>query len=122
MKTQKEIEQLAEKYYPPYPDGTITDEIRVLREGFIKGYSCQEDMTDKKPVTKEIVDYAMKITSKDVRAPKCVRDGIVKRMYTEKDIIDAVIFGMRKGLFVGLEAETDCDWVNNYVKSLNKQD
>jgi hypothetical protein len=47
MKTQEEIEQLAEKYYPPYPDGTITDEIRVLREGFIKGYSCQEDMTDK---------------------------------------------------------------------------
>ena len=48
MKTKEEIEQLAEKYYPPYPDGTITDEIRVLREGFIKGYSCQEDMADKK--------------------------------------------------------------------------
>jgi hypothetical protein len=71
-----------------------------------------------KACTQAIVDEAMRITSKDVRAPKCVRDGIVKRMYTEKDIIDAVIFGMRKGLNVGLEAETDCDWVNNYVKSI----
>lgn len=45
-KTKKEIEQLAEKYYPPYPDGIITDEIRALREGLIKGYiQCQEDMT-----------------------------------------------------------------------------
>ena len=48
MKTKEEIEQLAEKYYPPYPDGIITDEIRVLREGFIKGYRCQEDMVDEK--------------------------------------------------------------------------
>lgn len=48
MKTSEEIEQLAEKYYPPYPDGIITDEIRALREGFIKGYRCQEDMADKK--------------------------------------------------------------------------
>lgn len=44
MKTKQEIEQLAEKYYPPYPDEIITDEIRLLREGFIKGYRCQEDM------------------------------------------------------------------------------
>ena len=71
-----------------------------------------------KACTQAIVDEAMRITSKDVRSPKCVRDGIVKRMYTEEDIIDAVIFGMRKGLSVGLEAETDCDWVNNYVKSI----
>lgn len=48
MKTQEEIMQLAEKYYPPYPDGIITDEIRALREGFIKGYRCQEHMVEKK--------------------------------------------------------------------------
>jgi hypothetical protein len=47
MKTQEEIEQLAEKYYPPYPDGIITDEIRLLREGFIKGCRCLEDIADK---------------------------------------------------------------------------
>lgn len=29
-----------------------------------------------KPCTWEIVQYAMKVTSKDVRQPKCVRDGM----------------------------------------------
>ena len=48
MKSKEEIEQLAEKYYPSYPDGIITDEIKTLREGFIKGYRCQKDMADKK--------------------------------------------------------------------------
>lgn len=71
-----------------------------------------------KACTQAIVDEAMRIVSKDVRAPKCVRDGIVKRMYTEKDIIDAVLFGMQKGLNVGKVEETDNDWVNNYVKSI----
>ena len=57
MKSKEEIEQLAEKYYPPYPDGTITDEIRILREGFIKGYSCQEDMVKDQTVTRfEVID------------------------------------------------------------------
>jgi hypothetical protein len=76
----------------------------------------------KKACTQAIVDEAMQITSKDVRAPKCVRDGTVKRMYTEKDIIDAVLFGMQKGLNVGKVEETDNDWVNNYINSLNKKD
>jgi hypothetical protein len=74
-----------------------------------------------KACTQAIVDEAMRITSKDVRSPKCVRDGIVKRMYTEDDIINAVLFGMQKGLNIGKVEETDNDWVNNYVKSLNKQ-
>jgi hypothetical protein len=47
MKSKEEIEQLAEKYYPSYPDGIITDEIKTLREGFIKGYRCQNDMGKK---------------------------------------------------------------------------
>ena len=54
MKKPEEIEQLAEKYYPSYPDGIITDEIKTLREGFIKGYRCQEDMADEKYTEEDI--------------------------------------------------------------------
>jgi hypothetical protein len=70
MKKKEEIEQLAEKYYPPYPDGTITDEIRVLREGFIKGYSCQEDMADKKYTEEDMIDaiiYGSSLTTSNVK-------------------------------------------------------
>ena len=35
--------ELAIKYYPSYPDGIITDEIRALREGFVKGCEVQSD-------------------------------------------------------------------------------
>jgi len=70
---------------------------------------------DKKPVTKEIVDYAMKITSKDVRAPKCVRDGIVKKTYTEQDMIDAIIYGS------SLTTSNVKLYAHNYIKLLNKQ-
>jgi hypothetical protein len=31
------------------------------------------------PCTKYWVDLAMKIVSKDIRLPKCVRDGLVKK-------------------------------------------
>ena len=37
------------------------------------------DFIISKPCTKYWVDLAMKIVSKDVRAPKCVRDGLVKK-------------------------------------------
>jgi hypothetical protein len=40
-----------------------------------------------------------------------------KYKYTEKDMINAILFGMQKGLNVGKVDETDGDWVNNYVKS-----
>ena len=95
---------------------TDTDGTRMMK--YAKLINEEKRSKQKRACTQDIVDEAMRIAGKDVRAPKCVRDGIVKRMYTEKDIIDAVIFGMRKGLSVGLEAETDCDWVNNYVKSI----
>lgn len=36
------------------------------------------------PCTKDIVDFAMKVTLKDVRLPKCVRDGIVKPIKKSK--------------------------------------
>jgi hypothetical protein len=35
-----------------------------------------------KPCTQDIVDEAMKIVSKDVRQPKCVRDGLVQKQET----------------------------------------
>jgi hypothetical protein len=37
------LEEIAKKYYPPYTDGIITDEIRALREGFVKGYEVQAE-------------------------------------------------------------------------------
>lgn len=59
MKSREEIKQLAEKYYPPYPDGIITDEIRALREGYIKGYTqCQEDMAG---VIKRAIEYGYQL-------------------------------------------------------------
>ena len=45
----------------------------------------------------------------------------VKYKYTEEDMIKAILFGMQKGLNVGKVDETDNDWVNNYVKSLQQQ-
>jgi len=40
--------------------------------------------------------------------------------YTEEDLIECILFGMKKGLSVGKIPETDNDWVNNYVKSLQQ--
>ena len=40
---KENLEEAAEKYYPSYPDGIITDEIRALREGFVKGYEVQAE-------------------------------------------------------------------------------
>jgi hypothetical protein len=43
-----------------------------------------------------------------------------KYKYTDEDMINAILFGMQKGLNVGKVDETDSDWVNNYVKSLQQ--
>jgi hypothetical protein len=43
MENNETPEETAERYYPPYPDGIITDEIRALREGFIKGLEVQAE-------------------------------------------------------------------------------
>jgi hypothetical protein len=40
---QETLQELAKKYYPPYPDGIITNEIIALREGFVKGCQVQSD-------------------------------------------------------------------------------
>ena len=42
-------------------------------------------MKEKINVTTEIVREAMRIVSKDVRAPKCVRDGLVKPIKKTKN-------------------------------------
>jgi hypothetical protein len=40
--------------------------------------------------------------------------------FSEDDLIECILFGMKKGLSVGKIPETDNDWVNNYVKSLQQ--
>lgn len=43
---KEKIKELAEKYYPPYPDGVVTSEINSLREGFIKGYKVSLEINN----------------------------------------------------------------------------
>jgi elongation factor P--beta-lysine ligase len=53
MKTKKEIEQLAEKFYNK---STSDFEIYLLNIGFVDGYNqCQEDNKDKKYTEKDMM-------------------------------------------------------------------
>jgi hypothetical protein len=52
---QSTLEEAAEKYYPPYTNGIITDEIRALREGFVKGYEVQAERMFSKEEVNEII-------------------------------------------------------------------
>ena len=98
MKTLEEIKQMAEEFTN---ENSGHYHYRG-KESFIKGYTqCQEDMFDSLLANKLRSLY-----------------GNDDKKYTEKDIIDAVLFGMQKGLNVGKVEETDNDWVNNYIKSL----
>jgi hypothetical protein len=96
MKTQEEIELMADEF-------TTRDYSHYYYRGkdaYIKAYTkCQEDMFD------SLLANTLRRLYDD-------------KKYTEKDIIDAVLFGMQKGLNVGKVDETDNDWVNNYVKSI----
>ena len=96
MKTQEEIELMADEF-------TTRDHGHYYYRGkdaYIKSYTkCQEDMFD------SLLANTLRRLYDD-------------KKYTEKDIIDAVLFGMQKGLNVGKVDETDNDWVNNYVKSI----
>jgi hypothetical protein len=55
MKTQEEIEQLAENFYSP----TTTDLIcspKLVRDAYVRGYTqCQEDMGEKKYTEEQIL-------------------------------------------------------------------
>ena len=77
MKTKVEIEQLADKYFPMAEK--IGGETYTAYRGFMAGYTqCQQDNSIERPVTHQVVKDAMDAVSKDVRAPKSVRDGLVK--------------------------------------------
>jgi len=98
MKTQEEIELMADEfttrnYGHYYYRG---------KDAYIKAYTkCQEDMFDSLLANKLRSLYSDS-----------------NKKYAEKDIIDAVLFGMQKGLNVGKIEETDNDWVYNYIKSI----
>ena len=59
MKTQEEIEELSEQYFPdPY--------ICTGKEGFIEGYTqCQKDMVDKK-YTEQDLNKAINLARKTI--------------------------------------------------------
>ena len=77
------------------------------------------------PIEYEVEKLAKEWNDKgDFTSPYSFRAGYNKAKekykYTEEDMINAILFGMQKGLNVGKVDETDCDWVNNYVKSLQQ--
>ena len=69
MKTQEEIEQLAELSYPIKND--IYTDLWSENKSFIKGYTqCQEDMADKKYTEddlKKAMNYASQITNNKIK-------------------------------------------------------
>ena len=79
MKTQEEIEQLAEKVYREFPSkqkdviGHFNRDINChrKRKAFVKGYTqCQEDMPDKKYTEddlKKAMNYASQITNNKMK-------------------------------------------------------
>ena len=68
MKTQEEIEELSEQYFPdPY--------ICTGKEGFIEGYTqCQKDMADKKYTEDDIKEAAYFFVSKKLATNQGILD------------------------------------------------
>jgi hypothetical protein len=60
---QETTEEVAERYYPPYPDGMVTSEVYALREGFVKGYKVQQE-----------ISYSKKVMCKHCQKPISVND------------------------------------------------
>lgn len=52
------------------------DEMNYIEEQ--KWRNDESEIYEFRACTQDVIDEAMRIVSKDVRAPKCVRDGIVK--------------------------------------------
>ena len=65
---QEALEKLAERYYPPYPDGMITSEIYALREGFVKGFKVQQEKLCDSEVLQRI-----RATLSDAEARRIIR-------------------------------------------------
>lgn len=99
MKTQEEIQRLSYDYSDKVNMSNDMTSCSIA-DAVTYGYTqCQQDMFD------SLLANALRRLYDD-------------KKYTEKDIIDAVLFGMQKGLNVGKVEETDNDWVNNYIKSI----
>ena len=65
MKTEKEIEKLAETLYP-----TVTMYTQPLRKGFVDGYTqCQQDM-DKKYTEEDVIDLFKKFGVENRNIPE----------------------------------------------------
>jgi len=51
---EDDVEKLVVKYFPDYPDGIVTNEIKSLREGFIKGHKAATKIYSKDDLRKAI--------------------------------------------------------------------
>jgi len=82
---QETLEELAEKYYPAYPDGVVTSEIYSLREGFIKGAKCQQEQSNK-----EIAMWKLAVEKQEARckALKSMITDLQQKSYSEEEVLD----------------------------------
>jgi hypothetical protein len=87
-----------------------------------RGYDLDEladEVFEKRP--KEIpyvdeYDFKQGVMVGFQKAVKLIGD----KKFNEKDMANAVLYGMQKGLDFGKVPETDNDWVRNYIKSLQQ--
>lgn len=117
-------------YLPVHPDTVLypgglwgqsnVNEFETVDFEIVEVIAPVEDGTTIYKCAKLINEEKNTKRSKQKKHTNIMEHNNIKRFYTEKDIIDAVLFGMQKGLNVGKVEETDNDWVNNYVRSINK--
>ena len=90
MKTQEEIEQLAENYY--ISDYSTEEEQSSAESGFIQGYTqCQEDMADIS------VRFAEWIRIKDFQTASMNNwIGLDMKYYTTKELFEQFIQSLNK--------------------------
>jgi len=105
MKTQKEIEQLAEQYV--WGGVYLTEQEKQQTEiAYMTGYAqCQQDMAEKY-TEQDMIKFAFDNYYQEDMAKK----------YTEEDMIDAIIYGS------SLTTSNVKLYAHNYINSLNKQD
>jgi replicative DNA helicase len=120
MKTQEEIEQLAEKEYPIEMVAIFTERDKVdknkeRRKIFIETYTqCQQDMADKETqdkIKEHILNHARKQTTEDI-----LETELAAKKYTLEDIENAFNSGRGYGVPDNIKD------FNSFINSLNKQD